>query len=64
MTELNKALNTLTKAVDDTHIDVYVDGKTIQIHWFGVAGIDCTPATAAKVIPALKQLEIFGMKSV
>jgi len=60
--KLNEALTVLCKATEGTEIAVNVDGTNVQIHWFGVTQITCSAAVAAKVIPALEQLEVFGMK--
>lgn len=60
--KLNEALTALCKATEGTEIAVNVDADDVQIHWFGVTQITCSAAVAAKVIPALKQLEVFGMK--
>lgn len=59
---LNEALTLLCKATENTEIAVNVDKDRVQIHWFGVTQITCTAAVAAKVIPALRQLEVFGME--
>jgi hypothetical protein len=60
--KLNEACTALLAAVEGTEIAVNFDKDRIQIHWFGVAHIECTPAVAAKVIPMLRQLEQFGME--
>ena len=60
--KLNEACTLLMKAVENTDIAINFDRDEVQIHWFGVTQIDCSPAVAAKVIPMLKQLEMFGMK--
>ncbi len=60
--KLNEAMTLLCKAVEGTEIAVNVDKDEVQIHWFGVTQINCTAAVAAKVIPALKQLEMYGME--
>jgi hypothetical protein len=59
--KLNEALILLCKSVEGTEIAVNVDKDGVQIHWHGVTEITCTSAVAAKVIPALKQLEAYGM---
>lgn len=61
--KLAEAIKVLQDAVTDTNIDVnFSSDRGIEIHWFSVSSISCGAGTAAKVIPALKQLEIFGMK--
>ena len=59
--KLNEALTLLCKSVEGTEIAINVDKDGVQIHWHGVTEITCTAAVAAKVIPALKQLEAYGM---
>ena len=60
--KLNEAITLLHKSVEGTGIDVNIDAEKVQIHWFGVTNIECSPAVAAKVIQSLKQLEAFGME--
>ena len=60
--KLNEALTLLCATVKGTEIAVNVDKNEVQIHWFGVTQITCTAAVAAKVIPALAKLEMFGME--
>jgi hypothetical protein len=60
--KLSEAIAALCKAVEGTEIAVNVDKDAVEIYWHGVTKITCTAAVAAKVIPALKQLEAYGME--
>ena len=60
--KLNEACDLLLKAVENTEIVINFDKDSVEIYWHGVTKINCSAAVADKVIPALKQLEKYGME--